>query len=30
MNNELLLDTDIIVNVGRGDTGAVAQVNAIL
>ncbi len=30
MNNELLLDTDIIVNVGRGDTGAVAQVNAVL
>jgi predicted nucleic acid-binding protein len=30
MNNNLLLDTDIIVNVGRGDTGAVAQVNAML
>jgi predicted nucleic acid-binding protein len=30
MNNNLLLDTDIIVNVGRGDTGAVAQVNDIL
>lgn len=24
MNDELLLDTDIIVNIGRGDVGAVA------
>lgn len=30
MNDELLLDTDIIVNVGRGDVSAVAQVNAML
>ena len=30
MNNNLLLDTDIIVNVGRGDAGAVAQVNTML
>lgn len=30
MNNDLLLDTDIIVNVGRGDAGAVAQVNTML
>ena len=30
MNNDLLLDTDIIVNVGRGDTGVVAQVNVML
>ena len=30
MSNDLLLDTDIIVNVGRGETGAVAQVNAML
>lgn len=30
MNDDLLLDTDIIVNVGRGDTGAVALVNAML
>jgi predicted nucleic acid-binding protein len=30
MNNEFLLDTDIIVNVGRGDTGAVAQVSTML
>lgn len=30
MNDNLLLDTDIIVNVGRGDTGAVAQVNDML
>jgi len=30
MNSDLLLDTDIIVNVGRGDAGAVAQVNTML
>lgn len=30
MNNNLLLDTDIIVNVGRGHTGAVEQVNAMM
>jgi len=30
MNEDLLLDTDIIVNVGRGDTGAVAQVNSMM
>jgi predicted nucleic acid-binding protein len=30
MNNELLLDTDIIVNVGRGDTGAVTMVSSLL
>jgi len=30
MNDELLLDSDIIVNVGRGDARAIAQVNAML
>ncbi len=30
MNNNLMLDTDIIVNVGRGYTGAMEQVNAMM
>lgn len=30
MNEDLLLDTDVIVNVGRGRAGAVEQVNAIM
>lgn len=30
MNNDLLLDTDIIVNVGRGHASAVDQVSAIM
>ena len=30
MNDELLLDTDVIVNVGRGDAASVARVDAIL
>lgn len=29
MNNNLLLDTDIIVNVGRGDSGAVEQIETM-
>lgn len=30
MGSALLLDTDIIVNVGRGHTGAIEQVNALM
>ena len=30
MNNDLLLDTDIIVNVGRDHAGAVEQVSALM
>jgi predicted nucleic acid-binding protein len=30
MNNDILLDTDIIVNVGRGRVGAVDQVRAMM
>jgi hypothetical protein len=30
MNNDLLLDTDIIVNVGRGHADAVAQMSAMM
>ena len=30
MNDNLLMDTDIIVNDGRGDAGAVEQVNAMV
>ena len=30
MNNDLLLDTDVIVNVGRGHAGAVEQVSVMM
>ena len=30
MNDNFLLDTDILVNVGRGDAGAIAQLNDMM